>query len=140
MTNSEILNRNFYFILQADKYVHSDQFKDYSELQNANRAIVANHTEIQEDFLLDMTDCLRNFYKKYSKGCFWNDIAFKIYEKMKTDGIDGDDETLYYKQLNLNPLYDIYKPNCRWTMRGDIFQFPEWLLWTKKWSIRVKSI
>ena len=46
MTNSEILNRNFYFILQADKYVHSDQFNNYSELQNANRAIVANHTEI----------------------------------------------------------------------------------------------
>ena len=111
MKNSEILNRNFYFILQADKYVHSDQFKDYSELQNANRLIVANHPEIQEEFLSDMTDCLRNFYKKYSKGCFWNDIAFKIYEKMKTDGIDGNDETLYYKQLNLNPLYDIYKPN-----------------------------
>lgn len=23
---------------------------------------------------------------------------------------------------------------------GGYFQFPEWLLWTKKWSIRVKSI
>lgn len=111
MKNSEILNRNFYFILQADKHVHSDRFKDYSELRNANISILSEHPEVDKEFLSDMTDCLENFYKKYKNGCFWNNIAHKIYQKMITDGLDGNDERKYFDQLDLNPLYDIYKPN-----------------------------
>ena len=111
MKNSEILNRNFYFILQADKHVHSDRFKDYSELRKANISILSEHPEVDEEFLSDMTDCMENFYKKYKNGCFWNNIAHKIYQKMITDGLDGDDERKYFDQLDLNPLYDIYKPN-----------------------------
>lgn len=40
MKNSEILYKNFYFILQADKFVCSDQFKGFSELKRTNQTLL----------------------------------------------------------------------------------------------------
>jgi len=47
-----------------------------------------------------MTDCLQNFYEKYNSGTFWNGIALNVYNNMKLDQIDGDDDEVYYKMLS----------------------------------------
>ena len=111
MKNSEILYKNFYFILQADKFVCSDQFKGFSELKRTNQTLLQKNPEIEEKFLLQVTDCLQNFYEKYNSGTFWNGIALNVYNNMKLDQIDGDDDEVYYKMLSerFNTLYNTYK-------------------------------